>query len=281
MRNCFHAHLIVLALLAIPACGEARYRVEGLLCLGEGENPSRIAILDSTASRKIQDIHQLYASAADSLFRSFADSLSAINAVLASQKKPIAQAERRLKARQSQYATTFTAIKAFKSFGGNAIFDSSDRQVPTQKLLEEIADRFYRGKSFSLEAGAQIRRMIREKLVPAEKRITRARNVLGRLRKEHASHNTIREAVAGQITTAKSALLDHYNRRVIDRLEGGVIRETAVDTTGYYRFDQVPHGRYHLYAPSRLPKLVEILVDGHRRIRILQDDPSPLVKDPA
>ena len=172
-------------------------------------------------------------------------------------------------------------MKGFTSFGGNPIFESADRKVSTHKLLEEIADRFYRGKAFSLETGGQIRRMIRETLVPAEKRVVRAIGNLSRLKKEHGAHVAIREAVAGRITTSKKALLDRYNRRVIDRLEGGVIREAAVDTAGRYRFDQVPRGRYYLYTSSLRPKLVEILVDGHRRIRVLQDDPSPLAKDPA
>ena len=94
MRTSQHAHLLAVALLAIPACGGARYRVEGLVSLGEGEDPSRIAILDSTASYKIQTIHQLYASAVDSLVHTFADSLAAIDTTLAAQENLIAQAER-------------------------------------------------------------------------------------------------------------------------------------------------------------------------------------------
>lgn len=267
--------LLCILLLVAPACGEARYRLEGQV-----DAPSetlRIALLDSTAVQKIDQIHRLYAAAADSVSRVFADSLSSLDADLAALEPPIEKAEERLKAARNNYAFAFRSMTAFTSFGGNPIFTASDRRVPTKTLLEEIADRFYKGKAFSLETGGRIRTTIREKLVPAEARVTRAQASLNRLRKSRDQAKEKRDAFAGKIDATRRALLAGYNRRVLDRLEGAILRETRPDSSGSFRFDRVARGRYHVYAPSPSPRLFEVPLQGHLRVRVGPADPSPLI----
>ena len=271
----FHClRLLFATALISQACGVPRYSLEGVVV----PEATRIAILDSTASRKISQIHDLYTRSADSLRRTFADSLAALDNRLAGQAKPIVRAEKRLKSAQNNYAVVFRGMSAFTSFGGNPIFDSSDRKVRTKELLEEISDRFYRGKAFSLETGGQIRRMIRTKLVPAERRVSHSRSILSRLKKDRKAQQAIRSNVADQVEAATAQLVDQYNRRVVDRLEGAVIREATINPAGSFVFDRVPAGRYHLYTPSSKPKLVEVVVSRHTRVRVLSEDVSPLLQ---
>ena len=281
MRSLARVDTITLSILilVLQACGEARYRVESVIHPLDGAVPAHIAILNSTAARKIAEIHLLYASASDSLKQTFADSLSAIDKVLAAQAKPIQRAARRLRNARGAYAVAFKAMNVFTSFGGNQVFDSADQKVSTRKLLEDIADRFYRGKAFSLETGGQIRRTIRKKLVPAEQRVASASGALNRLRDERKIQEELREAVAGEVAISMASLLEVYNRRVIDRLEGAVIREVSADSSRVYRFEQVPTGKYHLYTREPKVAFVEVIVKGHRRFRILENAPSPLVSN--
>jgi hypothetical protein len=263
----------------LTCCSEPRYLVEADFASAEAVDASRIAILDSTATLKINELRNLYHMSADSLVRQFADSLSSIDSVLTLQDKPISQAERRLHISRGNYAAAFKEMQSFMSFGGNPIFESSDRKVSTKDLLEDISDRFYRGKAFSLETGRQIRSKIRSRLVPAESRVARTGNRLAQLKRERKADETRRDKVAGKIAEAKAELLEGFNRRVIDRLAGAIIREVTADSAGIFSFDRVPPGRFHLYRPSSAPTLVEVLVDGHLRVRLSPTDPSPLIQE--
>lgn len=268
--------LVTIAAFSLSACGDSRYGIDGQIT-STSALPHGIAILDSTASHKISGIHKLFTASADSLARSFRDSLATLDSALLGAQRPIAQAGRRLRSLTADYANSFKLMEAYRSFGGNSIFGPEDRKEPTDKLLDEIANRFYKGKTFSLEIGRQIRTTIRETLIPAEKRVNRARNTLGRLKNEHELRARARKEVEGQVSSFTSALVSRFNRRVIDRIEGGVLREAAIDSSGEFHFDHLPQARYHLYLRGSSPKLVEIQVDGHKRVRITGEDPSPLI----
>jgi hypothetical protein len=268
---------ILAVVLALAACGDSRYKIHGQIAL----NADHVAILDSTASVKITKIHELFTASADSLEKSFQDSLSSIDATLKQAEKPIKQAQRRLRSSNANYAEAFRLMETYLSFGGNKIFGSPDRKETTTKLLEEISDRFYKGKAFSLETGGQIRRTIREKLIPAERRVARARNGLAKLRKERDRWSSVREEVAGRVAVSRKELVKRFNSRVIDRIEGGVLQEAVVDSNGDYQFSRLPAGRYHLYLRLPTAKLVEVHVDGHKHVRITSKDQSPLIDDPA
>lgn len=266
------------AALASSGCGDPKYLLE----IEQTESPEassapRVAILDSKAAVKIEEIHLLYTQAADSLDRQFADSKASLDAELETKSKPVKDAERRLRIARNLYTTAFRAMLTFQSFGGNAIFDRSDERVMTEDLLEEISDRFYKGKAFSLETGARIRSKIRESLIPAEKRVINARNAVTRAKRAQRRVADLREKVAGELSGAKQQLLNQFNGRVIDRLAGAIIRDAGPDSSGFYRFDLVTTGRFHIYVPGSNPILVEIVVDGHRRIQLRGDAPSPLI----
>jgi hypothetical protein len=270
---------LFVAVAILAACGDSRYGIDGQIALNTDQAPQRIAILDSTASAKITRIHELFTVSADSLEKCFRDSLASIDEILAAAEKPIEQASRRLRSSSANYAEAFKLMETYRSFGGNRIFGSVDRKESTATLLEEISDRFYKGKAFSLETGGHIRRTIREKLVPAENRVARARDVLARLKKQRNQWTKTRVEVEGRIAVSRKELVKGFNIRVVDRIEGGVLRETDVDSDGAYRFDKLSAGKYHLYLRPPTPKLVEIQVDGHKHIRISSDAPSPLIDD--
>jgi len=268
-------YLLALCLL-LAACGTPRYRVE--VQLDRSDQPDRVALLDSTASRKIQAIHTLYKNAADSVAQVFADSLADLDTMIEGQMAPITKAERRLKTTVDRYASAFREGYGYQSFGGNAIFDASDRKVSTKDLLEDISDRFYRGKTFSLETGRLIRGWIRNKLIPAERNVRQARQTVARLKNARDALKVEREALAGRVSGAKLRLVDGYNRRVLDRLEGAVVLESIPDAQGTCSFGFLLPGKYHIYAPSVTPAVLPVVVMGHSRFIITQEAPSPLLK---
>lgn len=269
-------HLLILA-ICLSACGDPHYRLEGQIVPALGGIPSSVALLDSTASHKIASLHALYTTSSDSLARSVSDSLAAIDAELTRMDQPIKTAERRLRSARNAYAVAFKAMDTHVSFGGNRIFEKQDQNVRTETLLEEIQDRFYKGKAFSLETGSQIRRTIREKLVPAENRVDRGETALRKLQRDQKAVQGKRRALEQSVSASESDLVTRYNRRVLDRIEGGVLLEAAIDTARTYRFDKLAAGRYHLYLRTQPPRLLGVDLNGHLRIRITPDDPSPLV----
>jgi len=239
--------------------------------------PSRIALLDSTTSQKVTTLHKLYTTSSDSLAQSVSDALLAIDEELSNMGTPNKTGERRLRSARNAYSGAFKAMEVHVSFGGNQVFGGEDQKVRTEVLLEEIQDRFYKGKAFSLETGSQIRRTIREKLVPAEKRVDRAAVQLRKLQSARKVVQNRRNTVEQAVSATEADLVASYNQRVLDRIEGGVLKETELDSTGSYTFEKLAKGRYHLFLRTQEPKLLGILLNGHRRVLVAPNDPSPLI----
>ena len=251
--------LVCVVALASSGCGDPKYLLE----IEQTESPEassapRVAILDSKAACKIEEIHLLYAQAADSLDRQFADSKASLDAELETKSKPVKDAERRLRIARNLYTTAFRAMLTFQSFGGNAIFDRSDERVMTEDLLEEISDRFYKGKAFSLETGARIRSKIRESLIPAEKRVINARNAVTRAKRAQRRVADLREKVAGELSGAKQQLLNQFNGRVIDRLAGAAQEGEPLSRFSAQLF--LGHLQHLLSLPTRSTPTVGVAV---------------------
>ncbi len=269
--------LFLFSVVCHPACGDARYRLDGQVDEAFADIPSRIALLDSTASQKVTTLHKLYTTASDSLRQSITEALLLIDEELSNTAPPIKTGERRLRSARNAYSDAFKAMAVHVSFGGNLVFGREDQRVRTEVLLEEIQDRFYKGKAFSLETGSQIRRTIRKKLIPAEKRVDRVGVQLRKLQSARKVVQSRRNTFEQAVTATEGNLIVNYNRRVLDRIEGGVLTETELDSTGSYSFENLAEGRYHLYLRTNEPKLLGVLLDGHRSVLMTPGDPSPLI----
>jgi len=269
--------LLLFFVICHSACGDAHYRLDGQVDEAFADIPSRLALLDSTASQKVTTLHKLYTTSSDSLARSISDALLLIDKELSNTDTPIKTGERRLRSARNAYSGAFKGMEMHVSFGGNRVFGREDQKVRTEVLLEEIQDRFYKGKAFSLETGSQIRRTIREKLIPAEKRVDRAGVQLQKRQSARKVVQSRRKTVEQAVSATEADLVASYNRRVLDRIEGGVLTETELDSTGNYSFGNLAEGRYHLFIRTPEPKLLGVLLDGHRRVLMSPGDPSPLI----
>ena len=268
--------LLLFFVICHSACGDAHYRLDGQVDEAFADIPSRIALLDSTTSQKVTTLHKLYTTSSDSLAQSVSDALLAIDEELSNMGTPNKTGERRLRSARNAYSGAFKAMEVHVSFGGNQVFGGEDQKVRTEVLLEEIQDRFYKGKAFSLETGSHIRRTIREKLVPAEMRVDRAAVQLRKLQSARKVVQNRRNTVEQAVSATEADLVASYNQRVLDRIEGGVLKETELDSTGSYTFQKLAKGRYHLFLRTQEPKLLGILLNGHRRVLVAPNDPSPL-----
>tara|TARA_Y100000588_G_scaffold193803_2_gene207907 strand:+ start:4424 stop:5257 length:834 start_codon:yes stop_codon:yes gene_type:complete len=266
--------LTLLGIIFLCCCGDARYRLDGHV----PETTSHVELLDGAATEKIVRLRTLYASAFDSLADVADAEIADVRARLDESESDLEAAKRGVNRASARYRQTFEKMKQFESFGGNPIFGDEDRRVSTRELLSEIADRFYKGKAFSLETGGEIRSFIRESLVPSEQRVSRARR---RLRRVESSRETDEAAIVarqGFLVKEQDQLRDIYNQRILDTLTGAVQASAQADSNGYYRFDTLSPARYHLYLRDPVHSLSTVdLVQHTRRDLDPQEADSPLL----
>ncbi len=226
-----------------------------------------MSLLDSTAVRVVDSLREAYAQALKDLRKATEAVRDSLSAGSASVDESLARASRRYQTARGRYRTAFEGIKRFKSFGGNPIFSDADLKVSTATLLEDTADRFYRGKAFSLETEGEIRQFIRNRLVKLEREVNRARSAVARLRKSSAGNTTALKAVEADYEKRRVSLRERFNREILTELQARVSYRTAVDSTRRYLFGRLPAGRYHLYAPDPLPQawLLPLELRGHTR----------------
>ncbi len=265
---------LVLGLILLCSCGDARYRLDGRIPPTSG----RVALLDSAATGKVERLHLLFSSAQDSTERIAEREIADILSRLSESEDDLRSSRRRLNDASTRYRKTFERIKGFESFGGNRIFTDADQRVSTKNLLSEIADRFYKGKAFSLETGGEIRTFIRESLVPAERRVTRARRALKRVEAGRQDDEATIVKRRETLKDERAGLVVIYNQRILDTLTGAVLAVAPADSSGYYRFDTLSPARYHLYLESPGHVLTTIDLRTHSR-RDLSAGPehSPLL----
>ena len=268
--------LLFLCLVLLCSCGDARYRLDGQI----PSTSPQVALLDSAATDKVRRLHTLYKTAQDSILQIADGEIADVHSRLRESEDALSSAKRRLNDTFTRYRKAFERIKRFESFGGNPIFTDADGRISTKELLTEIADRFYKGKAFSLETGAEIRSFIRESLVPAEQRVSRARRGLRKVEEGRNTDEAIIVARRRALKENQARLLDFYNQRIVDTLTGAVLAMAPADSSGYYRFDLLSPARYHLYLEKPSHTLTTIDLHGHGRRDL---DPanahSPLLTD--
>ncbi|MDP6779380.1 MAG: hypothetical protein QGI83_21685 [Candidatus Latescibacteria bacterium] len=192
------------------------------------------------------------------------DSLSEASGTLGSSLR---RAVARRKKAAEAYRNAFQGMMRFRSFGGNPIFSNEDLNVSTSDLRKETADRFYRGKAFSLETEEEIRRYIRSRLTSPEKAHYRAKAGVARIRRSTSSTTAAVDKAERQFQAERVALRNRFNQSILGAFDAGVLARAAVDSTGSYAFARVPEGRYHLLVKEPLPEgwLVAVDLRGHAR----------------
>jgi len=233
------------AVLAVLSCGDPSYRLDGA---ASTDVVGQVALADSTATGSVDALYRTYSRDLDSLRRETQASLDSLSGGLDALGEPLSRAKQRLRAALRTYSNAFAQSSRFRSFGGNPVFTTADAKVPTRKLLEETADRFYRGKAFSLETGTQIRAFLRSRLAPLEKRVSQARARVSRLERSRAGNTDEKARIQEAFARASSDLLTRTNGLILEELEARILVRTDVDSTGEFLFRRLPCGRYTLYA---------------------------------
>ncbi len=260
--------LVFLICLVLAACGQPVYRLDGsappevravsLL------DASAVDLLDSTRAAckdALANLDRDHSTAADSLERGLARSGDALRKAQVTHSSAVAA-----------YEDAFSGLSRFRSFGGNSIFSDRDVDVATTVLLEEVADRSYNGKAFSLETEAEIRRFVRSRLVPAERSKRRSRNAVIAAKRSRTVSGRARSQLDASYTGARSERLGVSNRSIREGLAGLEVAKAAVDSTGRFLFSEVPAGRYLIYTSDVLPEgwLVPVRLSGHRRQDLIE-----------
>ena len=231
------------------------------------EGISEVLLLDATVQDAVDSLRKVHRQRERALaegLQSQKDSLAEASGTLgASLSRAVA---RRGKAQQT-YRNAFQGMMPFRSFGGNPIFSSADLDVSTSTLLKETADRFYRGKAFSLETEGEIRRYIRSRLTSPEKALNRARAALARLRRSSSNTTEAVEEAEKQFQANRIRICKIHDQSILGAFEDRVLARAAVDSTSCYLFARVPEGRYHLLVKEPLPEgwLVAVDLRGHAR----------------
>jgi hypothetical protein len=244
-------------------CGQPHYRLEGQIQVEATE----VTLLDSLALFALDSVFQAYGEEVRLLDERRASALDSVEKSSSALNRPIVTANKKYRAARAKYREIFLRLRRFQSFGGNPIFTEEDVSVSTQKLLAEIADRFYKGRAFSLETEGQIRRYLRQNLVPIERDMKQKQTRLRRLQNSKSGQSKGRDRLVVVFDKMRKVLVDTINQRILATLQSHRVTQTQVDSGGYFIFQKLPPGHYHLYVPHPLPRghLVPVMVEGHQK----------------
>ena len=244
-------------------CGRPAYRLDGRV----PDANVKVSLLDSAAVEVVDSLRLAYALALEGLQGRAEAALDSLHNGMASIEKPLAGAKARYRAALGRYRSAFEEMVRFKSFGGNPIFSDADLDVGTARLLNEVANRFYRGKSFSLQMEGEIRRFVRNRLVPLEREVARARTGAARMQASKAGTAEARKEMEAAYARRRVELRERVNREILDGLQARIVGSVDADSTGRYRFQRLMSGRYYLYVPQPLPEAWLLPVDLRGHIR--------------
>ena len=244
-------------------CTVPAFRVDGKLDPLAGS----VSILPQSATTLLDSLLEAHTKAIASLENQIAAKRDSLSSGGKGLEADLEKARGRARSAREAYFRAFEGIRRFRSFGGNAIYSNEDRGIGTKKLLQEISDRFYKGKAFSLETETELRAFIRSRLVLREKKLMRARSSLNRIQRSKGGNTEELEQLEKDYALARRGLVAETNGKIVSSLENLVMMRTRLDSVGNFTFSQLPSGRYYLYAPYPLPKgwLVPIHLDRHRR----------------
>jgi hypothetical protein len=254
---------ILAAWLSLASCGRPAYRLDGRV----PEGVSAVSLVDTSASGMLDSVRSACDASLGALERDHRSAVDSLEGGMSEIGDRRAKAQAAYRSAEAAYRDAFSGLARFRSFGGNPIFSDADREVATSVLLQEIADRFYKGKAFSLETEAELRRFIRARLVPAERALNRARNASAAARRAQTGAARAQEELAAEHGRKRAAAVARHNEAIRQGLATRILRTAQVDSTGSFLFPKVPEGVYLLYSGDALPDgwLIPLTVSGHRR----------------
>lgn len=241
------------------ACGQPEYSLRG-----HAEIRS-VVLLNRSAHAIVDSIQADYARLSDLLVQAEKSAVDSMQQHASSLGPSIRRAQNELREANERYAQTFKETVRFRSFGGNPIFSEEDANISTDKLLSEISGRFYKGRAFSLETEGQMRRFIREKLVPIEKIAQDARYRLTRLRRSQTGRQNATGDIEAEYEIKRANLLLNTNIEISQALETVMLAEAKVDSSGQFAFDGIGSGAYFLFGgqADSLDYIVPVRVTSH------------------
>ena len=241
----------------VVGCSEPTFRL-----VGTAPGPiEQVALLDSSAIGVVQQAHAQFRDRLSELSELQSGALDSLSNRAESLKGPIAAAQRRFREAQNKYRQAFAGLQRYRSFGGNPVFTEEDMDVRPEKMLSEIADRFYNGRAFSLEVESRMRVYIRETLVPLNRDVRVLRARVRQLQRSQSGSKEARDEVLAAFSQRREALVEQTNEHILDKVSQRLLDEAKVDSTGTFAFHPVKKGRYCLYAPHPLPKAYLILLN--------------------
>lgn len=266
MNNFFFWHSIFYCLclfLLFFGCSPPAYRLDGKVVDGVSE----VSLLDSAAVSVIDSLRKKYFWSDKALEHSHKAVLDSLSLGTASVEEEFLRLKNFHETAYQRYRQAFEKMYRFKSFAGNLIFSTSDLEMKTSVLLEKIADRSYRGKTFSLETEVEIRRYIQNQLLGIEKSVFRTQSQMVRLKGVRDAKADSLKKIESNFSQHRERLKDDYNQKMLKGLQESILYQTAVDKAQEYRFFQIPVGTYYLFVSYPLPEawLVRVNLNTHTR----------------
>ena len=254
----------LLWLMAITtACGPSTFRLDGSAPAGV----AAVALLDTTAFSLLDSLKGVYALRLADLQRSSAARFDSLTQDAANSGDRLRTARAAYSERRSEYRLAFKGLGRFRSFGGNPVFSDADAEVATGVLMEEIADRFYKGKAFSLETEAEIRRFIRSRLVSKERAVRRSRAAVLQARRSETGASKAKEDLRTSVDQEYRELRSVHNDAIREALVSAIRHTAVTDSSGSFLFGRVSEASYVLYATDAHSSswLIPVPLQGHRR----------------
>ncbi|MDP6039664.1 MAG: hypothetical protein QGG64_14030, partial [Candidatus Latescibacteria bacterium] len=210
----------------VYGCGQPHYRLEGQIRV----EAAKVTLLDSLALAVLDSAFHAYKQEVRLLDERKVTVLDSVEKSTSELNGPIVVANKQYQTARAKYRGVFLRLHRFQSFGGNPIFIEEDASVSTQKLLAEIADRFYKGRAFSLETEGQIRRYIRQNLVPLERDMKQKQTRLRRLKNSKSGQSKGRDRLVVVFDEMRKVLVDTINKRILRTLLRHEVMQTQVDS---------------------------------------------------
>jgi hypothetical protein len=249
---------LVLAVF-LMGCGHPSYRLNG------GAQLQRVALLDSTTQVSVDSIQTEFEHLMESLAKSEVAAMDSISKSASELGPTILKAQQALHRAKEKYASVFEQMHRFRSFGGNPVFSGDDVGVSTEKLLNEIPGRFYKGRAFSLETEGRIRSFIRSDLVPIENEVNQAQYRVKSLRNAKSGRSKKREEMVDLFQEKKRHLIQATNEDIRNTIHQHRVNVVNVDTTGHYSFSNIDRGVYYLAGGDQdsTDYMIQVVVSAH------------------
>jgi len=257
----------------LMGCGQPSYRLSGDAQL------QQVALLDSATSVSVDSVRLEFEQLIDFLAKSEVAALDSISKSASELGPAILKAQQALRQAQEKYARVFEKMQRFRSFGGNPVFSSEDVGVSTQKLLNEIPGRFYKGRAFSLETEGNIRRFIRNELVPLEAEVNQAESRVRRFRNAKSGRSKEKEEMAEEFIEKRRRVTEAANEDVRSVIQQHRLVVTDVDTAGHYSFSNIKQGKYYLAGGDldSTDYVIQVVVSAHTHQNISAQIGKPIL----